>query len=250
MNKKKVLQKNKFAACMPIISLERESLFSDMDEGVMAGCDFLEWRRDHFMKGEILSPTDEEDFLKKIKKRIKNQGFIYTYRSHQEGGAWETSDLVRIEAIKAAVASGAVDYVDVELKSNPEFLIQVKDALKSSNTQLILSHHNFNNTPSAKEIEDIFDEMEALGGDVLKLAVMPNSEEELRRLIRIGLNYDNKGSESPVIVIAMGSLGGITRVVPELSGGSLTYVAGRGKTAPGQLSLEEIQSLRKRMGLL
>jgi 3-dehydroquinate dehydratase-1 len=48
----------------------------------------------------------------------------------------------------------------------------------------------------------------------------------------------------------MGSLGGLTRIAPDIFGGSLTYVAGTGKTAPGQLTLEEIMDMRKRMSLI
>jgi 3-dehydroquinate dehydratase-1 len=99
------------------------------------------------------------------------------------------------------------------------------------------------------EISMIFAEMEKMGGDVLKLAVMPNSKEDIRHLIEATLNYE-RNSEKTIIAIAMGQLGGLTRIAPDIFGGSLTYVAGTGKTAPGQLTLEEIMDMRKRMSLI
>lgn len=245
----KLIEKNKFASCIPLISSNKSALLADVDKAVDSGCDFLEWRRDHFMKGEDLSQEDEIANLNEIKKRMKNQGLIYTYRSHLEGGIFETSDTIREAAIKAAIESNLVDYIDVELASDQVFLGKIKEALKNSKTQWIVSHHNFDKTPGTAEIEAIYAAMENSGGDVLKLAVMPQSAEDIRHLMKATLAY-NEGAEKPIIAIAMGSIGGITRIATELCGGSLTYAAGIGKTAPGQLKLEEIIELRNRMALI
>jgi len=78
---------------------------------------------------------------------------------------------------------------------------------------------------------------------------MPQSIDDVRHLIQATLTCNEK-SQKPLIAIAMGSLGAITRIAPDLCGGSLSFTAGTGKTAPGQLSLEEIIDLRKRMALI
>lgn len=245
----RLIEKNKFATCMPLISANKNELFVDVEAGVKCGYDFLEWRRDHFMKGKMISREEEIDILKEIKKRMKTQGLIYTYRSHLEGGVYETSDDVREAAVKAAIESNVVDYVDVELESNEMFLEEIRTALKNSRTQWILSHHNYDTIPTNEKIEKIYKSMEAQGADALKLAVTPHSIDDIRHLIMATLLY-NDCSQLPVIAIAMGHLGAITRIATELCGGSLTYVAGNEKTAPGQLNMEEIIELRKRMALI
>ncbi|MGV8907082.1 MAG: type I 3-dehydroquinate dehydratase [Acetobacterium sp.] len=243
-----LIEKNKFASCMPLISENDDGLFEEAEKAIVSQVDFLEWRRDYFRPGELLSFDEEMKILKKLKnlKNLKGSpGIIYTFRSHKEGGAYETPDHVRLSAIGFAVAMA--DYVDIELKSDPIFLKGVKEVLKNGCCGLILSHHQFKKTPNGKEIEEIYDVMEEQGADVLKLAVMPSSDEDMRQLIGASLKK-NENTFKPIIAIAMGALGGITRVVPDLCGGSLTYVAGIGKTAPGQLTVEEIMMLRKSLG--
>jgi len=245
----KLIRKNTFISCIPLISANRNELLADVEVGVANGCDFLEWRRDHFMPGEQLTAAEEQDLLNEIKTRMPNQGLIYTYRSHLEGGVYETRDEIRTAAVIAAIKSNRVDYVDVELNSDPALLEQIKEVLKTSETQWLVSSHNFEKTPPVAEINAVFCAMERAGGDVLKLAVMPQSMDDVRHLIQTTLTY-NENSRKPMIAIAMGSLGAITRIAPDLCGGSLTFAAGAGKTAPGQLSLEEIIDLRKRMALI
>lgn len=245
----KLIRKNTFISCIPLISTNRDELLADVEGGVANGGDILEWRRDHFMPGEVLTAVEEQVLLSEIKTRMPNQGLIYTYRSHQEGGVCETTDEIRAAAVIAAIKSNQVDYVDVELNSEAAFLEQLKGALKTSDTQWLVSHHNFENTPGVAEICAVFEAMEEAGGDVLKLAVMPQSSEDVRHLIQATLIHNEK-SQKAMIAIAMGSLGAMTRIAPDLCGGSLTFAAGAGKTAPGQLSLEEIIDLRKRMALI
>lgn len=245
----KHIEKNTFSSCIPITSRNQNDLLADVEAGVANGCDFLEWRRDHFMPGEMLKSEEELKLLNEIKARMPNQGLIYTYRSHREGGICHTSDEVREAAITTAIKSNMVDYIDVELNNEAAFLERIKQALKVSSTQWIVSHHNFEKTPSSKKIETLYTAMDSLGGNVLKLAVMPHSMADLRYFLGETLIYNEK-TEKTIIAIAMGELGGITRIVTELCGGSLTYTAGTGKTAPGQLSLEEIVDLRKRIALI
>lgn len=245
----KLIEKNTFTSCVPLISANRNELLADVEVGVANGCDFLEWRRDHFMPGEILTVADEQDLLSEMKIRMPDQGLIYTFRSHCEGGAVETSDEIRAAAVMAAIKSNRVDYVDVELNNSAPFLTRIKEALKTSETQWIVSYHDFAKTPTTAEIWDIFTAMEEAGGDLLKLAVMPQSTDDVRRLMQATLTYNEKFPKA-MIAIAMGAKGSITRIAPELCGGSLTFVAGAGKTAPGQLSLEEVVDLRKRMALI
>ncbi|AWW26747.1 hypothetical protein DOZ58_08835 [Acetobacterium sp. KB-1] len=47
----KLIRKNTFISCIPLISANRDELIADVEVGVANGCDFLEWRRDHFMAG-------------------------------------------------------------------------------------------------------------------------------------------------------------------------------------------------------
>jgi 3-dehydroquinate dehydratase-1 len=247
VNRRKEIKKNKFASCVSVMSLEANELFRDINELIKMKCDFIEWRRDYFMKGQRLNPNDECDILFELKNKLGNQGLIYTYRSAVEGGAFSTENSIRKDSMILAIESNAVDYIDLELDSDENILCDIMHALKKSRTGLILSHHNFELTPSEKVIMDIYSRMEKTGADVFKLAVFPHSEEDLREFLGASLKF-NQITRKPMIAIGMGNCGAMTRIVPELCGGSLTYVLGKEKIAPGQLTLEEIHILREKMG--
>lgn len=247
--KEKIIKKRCFYSCIPIISSDEETLIADLKAVENMNCDFIEWRRDHFEKGRSLSLEKEISLLRKIEKSIGGKGILYTYRSNLEGGVYETKDQTRLRGIEAAVKSEVVDYIDVELRSEKSFMYQVKSTLSDQKkAKLILSYHDFLKTPQNREIEKIFEEMLSQDPAVLKLAVMPKEKDEVNRLIEIALNF-SKDLEIPMIVIAMGSLGTLSRVIPEFLGGTMTYLGGKGKTAPGQLDLQEINFLREKLGV-
>jgi 3-dehydroquinate dehydratase-1 len=81
---------------------------------------------------------------------------------------------------------------------------------------------------------------------VLKLAVKTETSLELQRLIKASLDFQ---TDRAMIVIGMGSAGAVTRIAPEILGGSLSFAAGVKKTAPGQLEIAEISKLRDLLGL-
>lgn len=50
-------------------------LLADVEGAVANGCD-LEWRRDHFMPGEVLTAVEEQLLLNEIKTRMPEQGLF------------------------------------------------------------------------------------------------------------------------------------------------------------------------------
>ena len=80
--------------------------------------------------------------------------------------------------------------------------------------------------------------MENGGADVLKIAVMPKTPSDVLRLLKV-LLVARKTLKSPIVAIAMGQLGTLTRIAGGQFGSCATF-AGFGKvSAPGQLDLHE-----------
>ncbi|MEG1618619.1 MAG: type I 3-dehydroquinate dehydratase [Eubacterium sp.] len=240
-----MLQKKHYATCIPLVSQNEETLWCEIDNAIQQNPDYLEWRRDYFLEDCF---ETEKKMLKGFKQKIGKTGLIYTFRDVNEGGFRNVAELERLKFITYWIEKGMANYIDIELDSSDAFLGQIQNLISDSSVRLLLSHHNFHKTYSAEKMMDIFKRMESKGADVLKLAMYAENEDDVKRQIEVAYTYGMK-SEKPIIVISMGSLGTISRVFPDFIGGSLTYVAGKESTAPGQLTIKEISRLREKLGV-
>ena len=83
---------------------------------------------------------------------------------------------------------------------------------------------------------------ERLGGDVAKVAVMPQGLQDVLTL----LGATHTASQTvglPLISMSMGPLGAVTRMVGGLFGSGLTYGVCAAASAPGQVPIEELRSV-------
>jgi 3-dehydroquinate dehydratase/shikimate dehydrogenase len=148
---------------------------------------------------------------------------IATCRAAWEGGRFEGAEEDRLRILTDAAGAGA-EYVDVEWKAD-------RRRLHLGGARVVLSHHDFNGVPS-----DVFDRLEAMRRDapgaLIKLAAMPASLDEVVTLADASARIDGDRT-----VIAMGSVGLVSRTCPWLFHSSWTFA---GAAAPGQLSFDEI----------
>ena len=101
---------------------------------------------------------------------------------------------------------------------------------------------NFDKTPSQEEMIDILEKMEVMGGDILKIAVMPLCKKDVVSLMDVSLMMSGK-LDKPLIMISMGELGKITRVAGELIGSSITFGSAKKSSAPGQIQVNDLKLL-------
>jgi len=110
---------------------------------------------------------------------------------------------------------------------------------------VILSNHDFNKTPSKEEIVARLLHMEELHADIIKIAVMPENEEDVLRLLDASKEVYKK-AQQPQLVISMGELGMLSRIACEKFGSSLTFGAVGETSAPGQIEVKSFKVLPKR----
>jgi len=164
--------------------------------------------------------------------RAKTEPILFTCRSTAEGGQWRWDETQRRRILLEAVKRG-FDYVDVELASGFTEVIEEKRG-----RGLILSHHDLEGTPA--DLESIYRRMAEAGADVAKIAVTPSSISDVGRLLAFADEVSSRGDGPPLVPIAMGPLGIITRLVGGRYKAPLTFASRRvGKgSAPGQLPLD------------
>ncbi len=178
------------------------------------------------------------DLFKKIEKTELRSTLplIATNRTKKEGGGFKGSEKERIKILLSML--DIADAVDIELKSRLRDLV-LKEARKRELTAIV-SYHNFQETPSNSTLRKILKKALSIG-DIAKVAVMANSYEDVIRMQRLSLDF--KGSS--ICIIAMGSLGRHFRAIAPIYGSILAYGSIDEKTAPGQLTVSELNELRK-----
>lgn len=135
-------------------------------------------------------------------------------------------------------------YIDLDVSSSNDLIKNAKSL--SPKTQIILSYHNFKETPEIPALKKIASKMIKKKVDILKLATFAEDFQDSLKMMSF-LSWLNKEGKK-VICLCMGSKGQITRKTGHLLGNYLMYapVKINKKTAPGQISaanLRKIQNL-------
>lgn len=191
------------------------------------GADILELRLD-------LIHEDPHQILKELKALCLP--IIITNRMKDEGGAWTGSEHMRIQELVSLIPQA--DAVDIELGAKKRDMA-VK-AAKKTGRKVIISTHDFQNTPDIKVMEDYINRSFDAGADIAKLAVMPHTLDDVLRLLEVTLH-----SSGPVCTIAMGDLGKHSRALSPIYGSVMTYGYVDIPVAPGQLRVDELKYILK-----
>jgi len=173
------------------------------------------------------------DYIRTIKDHTKKEA-IFTCRSKEEGGQFEDPEAQRAKILQRGI--GLFDYVDIELAT-----VKKHDFSCDEGTKIILSYHNFIETPSYWDMQKVIFEMNKFKPDVLKIATMIQKEYEVSKLYRL---LTNKPHTENRIVIGMGEKGQITRILAPLLGSFLTFASTPWcESAPGQIELGEMKKM-------
>jgi 3-dehydroquinate dehydratase I len=84
-------------------------------------------------------------------------------------------------------------------------------------------------------------EAQSLGADVVKLAVMPQSREDVLNLMLASVRYNDLPDSTHAVTISMSGDGLITRLAASFSHSVITFCAGKGVSAPGQVPADDMR---------
>ena len=124
----------------------------------------------------------------------------------------------------------------------PEDKKKLVAELQREGVKIIASSHDFDKTDSQEILLDRFREMEKSGADILKMAVMPHGFEDVAAIME-ETNAMRKECEKPLVSMAMGSIGSISRISGENFGSGITFGTVGAASAPGQFPIGELRSL-------
>ena len=146
-----------------------------------------------------------------------------------------------ISLLETAIKAGA-DYVDVEIERGEQIASHIKNVCKGTTCKMIISYHNFEETPDIEELNKIVEQCVSYGADCVKIACKVNFPQDNAKLLSL-YNLDEN-----IVAFGMGEKGKISRLASLRCGAPFTYVAANSgnNTAPGQISENEMQELLKR----
>ena len=227
--------------CTPLVGRTAERVLAEAASVVAKGPDVVEWRVDYF-EG-IADTVAVLDVAQALRSAVGDLPIIFTRRSMAEGGepiAIGNEDVVRL--YDAVGASDLVDFLDFEMSNDADQVRRVRESAHKHATRVILSYHNFGYTPGLEFLVQRFLEAERLGADVAKVAVMPRDRADVLTLLAATAQADAKG-RIPLISMAMGPLGSVTRMIGGEFGSSLSFAVGEGSSAPGQIPIADLSAV-------
>lgn len=232
-----VIGEGKPKICIPIVAKDIDEVKAQAREIAGLPADLIELRGDFF--DNYLESTYAVNAVKEVKK-IADLPVIYTFRSAREGGEKDITNVQYEILLKEILNSGMADLIDVELFSGDEFVRDMIVYAHRCGTNVIVSNHNFESTPIKIEIISRLVKMQALGADIAKVAVMPNSKEDVLTLLEATLFAKEQYMDIPVITMSMARDGMISRMAGEIFGSCMTFGTAGKASAPGQIYTEEL----------
>ncbi len=172
---------------------------------------------------------------------------IVTNRSRQEGGGFTGTEEERVALLISAVRLGA-DYVDIEAVTDPALKAPLIACLAGSATRLIVSWHDFSGTPPGDFLEAKLAECMADRPAIVKIVTHARTAADCLRLLVLIPEALRRGQ--PIAAFCMGKRGKISRIMAPLLGSVISYASLELEeaSAPGQLTIQEMETINRIMG--
>ena len=215
-------------AIVSVMGKTLDECLSIIEEGKAAGVECFEWRADfNDARTDIRAMVEQG---RALSAALPDHPLLFTFRSESQGGN-DTFDVDSYVALnRALIESGSLDLVDIET--------WIGDGVA------VVSYHNFAGTPSKEWMVGLMTHMLDLGADIPKCAVMALDSRDVLELLGATEEVKRLHTAGPVLTMAMGREGSISRLAGEFFGSDLTFCSLAESSAPGQV---DVRTARKIM---
>lgn len=238
--KNQVIGEGRPLICVPVMEQNREDIIKEITYLSQSGADMIEWRVDAY--GEFRDCNAVREVLESVAPVLSDKIFLYTFRTKKQGGESEIESETLADLHDLAAESGCVDFVDLEFFEEEKPLRKIR-ALQSKGIRVIASHHDFEETPEPKVMKMLLERMCVGGADIVKLAVMPQSQKDVLNLLEITTDFHKQYPDTPIITMSMGKLGNVSRLCGETFGSCVTFGAHKKPSAPGQYEMNQLREI-------
>ncbi len=184
-----------------------------------------------------VDPREEVEIPREL---IHNRTSILTIRTVDEGGYYDGGRDEIFELYGKAIRLNP-DYIDVGI--GIEGHDRILKLARDNGIGTILSYHNPLETPSYRELMEIYRYIDSLNPDIIKIVTYAERPEDNDEIVKLLIKTRGKRM---VTAFCMGSIGRISRIYNLLLRGAVTYISlGYRGTAEGQITLDEYLELKE-----
>lgn len=221
--------------CIPVVAATQDEALQFIDRS--AGlADILELRMDLLADGKL------DELMAAVRLAAPAVQVLVTNRPRSASKA--IGEKERIDVLMEAVSLGA-DFVDVELATATVWREKLRTLIgeNQDRTRLIVSHHDFRQTPPWQELVRLFNAAVHVGAQVTKIVTLARSQED--NLAILSLMPYARRRKLEIIAFCMGEHGKMSRVMAPLLGALFTFAAldDGSESALGQLTVREMRQV-------
>ncbi|MDP4095868.1 type I 3-dehydroquinate dehydratase [Paenibacillus sp. P96] len=227
--------------CVPITGETLPRLIAEAEQVRTLDLDLVEWRVDFYEHADDIEMVKKT--LGELRAALGDMPLLFTFRTSEEGGQREIMPADYVALNQAVAATGQVDLIDVEWFNKEQHVRELAEAAQAAGVRVILSNHDFDKTPPAEEIVSRLCRAQELGGDIVKIAVMPNSMADVLILLEATNRMKEQYADRPLITMSMTGRGVVSRLAGELFGSALTFGSAGRSSAPGQVPVGELRGI-------
>ena len=235
--KGKEIGKGRPCVCVSVMGKTKQEIIDEIVALKKSAIDIIEWRVDAFTEYKNYNAIRE--VLQDVGPLLKDKIFLYTFRTKGQGGMGDVTGEELEDIHELAAESDCVDLLDLEYFEEEYPMIKIRK-LQESGVKIVASHHDFFETPDRNVMKMLLENMCAGNADIVKIAVMPQSEEDVLRLLSVTSEFYKENPDTPIISMSMGKLGMISRLCGETFGSCVTFAANKESSAPGQMNMEKV----------
>lgn len=242
-----VIGKGKPKICVPVIGKTENEIIELTKYAKSLEVDLVEWRADWYESIEDLEKV--EKLSETLRNILEETPLLFTFRTAKEGGSRAISDEAYIKLNQYVCEKKLADMIDVEMFSGEDVIDQIITYAHERDMIIVGSNHDFGGTPSKKQLITRLQLMQHFQADIIKIAVMPNSKEDVIALLLATEEMVSKHAKVPVVSMSMSSMGVISRVSGELFGSAITFASAGIASAPGQIPVETMKVLLEALSM-
>lgn len=227
-----------------IVSLMAAHIADAVEQGrsaLEAGADCLEWRADFCENVRDIASMERDAAV--LRSAFPDAMLLFTFRSTPQGGQMELPVPEYVELTGAIARTGAFDIVDVESWIGDDDVRALANAAHENDVAVIVSHHDFEKAPDVSWMVSEMRRFQELGADIPKIAVMAHDASDTLRLLAATEEMSRLYANGPLITMAMGRYGALSRLAGEVFGSAMTFCAVTEASAPGQVDIALARSL-------
>ncbi|WP_294400887.1 type I 3-dehydroquinate dehydratase [uncultured Clostridium sp.] len=226
---------------VPIVGKNNQELIEEAKGLKEIKFDVAEWRVDFYEDVQDIEKVKE--ILSEIRKILSETPILFTFRTKKEGGEREVSTEYYVKLNCQIAQTKMADLIDVELFTGDDLVKEIVETAHESGVKVVMSNHDFFKTPLEEQIVARLSRMKELKADLPKIAVMPQCEDDVLTLLSATNKMKKKYPDQPIITMSMAGMGSVSRICGELFGSVLTFGAAKKASAPGQIGVEDLNTV-------